>query len=57
MSAMRRRGHPRVVLSGWTFHAVSVFPGSGEQGEVPSVPIALGGYGTLSRETMFGGSI
>src|SRR6516162_6756625 len=26
-------------------------PRSGEQGEVPTVPVALGGYGTLSRRT------
>lgn len=40
----------------WVDRLVTRGPVSGEQGEVPSVPVALGGYRTLSRETMFGGS-
>ena len=48
---------PSLGIQSWVAHwVVNVFPASGEQGEVPSVPVALGGYGTLSRETMFGGS-
>ena len=48
---------PGLFDQSWVDRLVgNVPPGSGEQGEVPSVLVALGGYGTLSRQTMFGGS-
>ena len=42
-----RGGKARVPV--WDYRSVEKLFGSGEQGEVPSVPVALGGYGTLSR--------
>src|SRR5262245_55964062 len=47
-------GHPPVVLPGFFFAQVcGKFSAGGEQVEVPTGAVALGGYGTLSRNNVW----
>jgi hypothetical protein len=54
----RRRGASPccAVRAATALQGAKVSRASGEQGEVPTGAVALGGYGTLSKETFFGGS-